>query len=501
MDHITVSRAAELCGGAVIGPKSDHSTEDRFLRQIVIDSRAVQPGDLFAAYHGERVDGHDYIEAAFRQGAACCLAERVPGSAPEKLSGPLILVPDVQRALEKLAKAYRLQFQLPLIGITGSVGKTTAKEMVSAVLSQRFRTLKTEGNLNNQIGVPMMLSRLCPEHGAAVIEMGISDFGEMSLLADMARPTAAVFTVIGHAHLEFLHDLDGVLMAKTEMLEYLPESAPVIVNGDDEKLLGFSCRQQKILYGLGAHNDIRAENIVPDSDGINCVIVAENRWSSVSTAVPNSVRIPVRIPAFGQQHVYAALAAAAIGLLHGLTEAEIAAGIADFHNVGRRGEVVQTPLVTMIDDSYNANPDSVKSGIDSLMHLPGKRHICILGDMLELGAESANMHADVGCYAAEKGADLVLTAGTYGSDTALGAGQVGKCYVNREALISALPGILKEGDCVLVKASKGSHFEKVSAAIRTISENYSRKDQSIGRTPESQTAKPTETASDGKETD
>lgn len=452
MENMTVWRAAELCGGTICGSGEN----DRLLRNIVIDSRVVAPGDLFAAYRGERVDGHDYISAAFSRGAACCLAEHLPAGA--EAPGPVIVVTDVQKALERLAAAYRRQFSIPMVGITGSVGKTTAKEMVASVLSQRFRTLKTEGNLNNQIGVPMMLSRLESGHQAAVIEMGISGFGEMHTLAEMVRPTAAVYTVIGHAHLEFLHDLDGVLRAKTEMLDLMPEDAPLVMNGDDEKLRGFRCRQRKILYGLGCGNDFRAEHMVADGEGIFCDIIT-----------PES-RIPVRIPAFGQHHVYAALAAAAVGALHGLSDEEIAAGVAGFRNVGRRGELVQTGFLTMIDDSYNANPDSVKSGIDSLLQLPGERHLCILGDMLELGKGSGQMHAEVGRYAAEKGADLVLTAGQYGSFTAQGAGPAGRFYESRDALIAALPQLLQEGDCLLVKASKGSHFELVSAAVRKIAE-------------------------------
>ena len=453
MEKVTVRQAAELCGAELSGSADG----DRLLRNIVIDSRTVEPGDLFAAYRGERVDGHDFIPAAFSRGAACCLAERVPRGAEEM--GPVLLVPDVQKALERLAGAYREQFSLPVIGITGSVGKTTAKEMIASVLAQRFRTLKTEGNLNNQIGVPMMLSRLDSGHQAAVIEMGISGFGEMHMLAEMVRPTAAVFTVIGHAHLEFLHDLDGVLKAKTEMLDHMAEDAPVVLNGDDEKLRSLHCSQRKILYGLGPGNDYRAEYIEASGEGISCVIM---------TPVG---RIPVRIPAFGQHHVYAALAAAAVGALHGIPDDAIAAGIAGFHNVGRRGELVQTGFVTMIDDSYNANPDSVKSGIDSLLQLPGRRHLCILGDMLELGKDSGDMHAEVGRYAAEKGADLVLSAGQYGRDTARGAGAAGCCYESRDALIAALPQLLQEGDCLLVKASKGSHFELVSAAVRKIAES------------------------------
>jgi UDP-N-acetylmuramoyl-tripeptide--D-alanyl-D-alanine ligase len=242
------------------------------------------------------------------------------------------------------------------------------------------------------------------------------------------------------------------------MLRFLPEDAPVIVNGDDEKLRGLQCRQRKIMFGFEKHNDVRAESVKAEGSSILCDIVSGER------------RIPVRIPAFGQHHVYAALAAAAVGILHGLTDCEIAAGIEDFRNVGRRGELVHTPFVTMIDDSYNANPDSVKSGIDSLVQLEGNRFICILGDMLELGEGSGDMHAEVGAYAADRGADIVMTAGRYGPDTARGAGDKGMCFESRDALIQSLPQLLQEGDCVLVKASKGSHFEMVSAAIRTLAE-------------------------------
>ncbi len=449
MENMTITRAASLCGGTLVG-----LTEDRLLRNVVIDSRAVEEGDFFIAYRGERVDGHDYMDAAFSRGAACCLAERIPDS--HRGGGAVILVPDVQLALEKIAAAYRAQFDISVIGITGSVGKTTAKEMVSAVVAQGFQTLKTEGNLNNRIGVPMVLSRLRGEHRAAVIEMGISEFGEMSILAEMVRPTIAVYTVIGHAHLEFLHDLDGVLRAKSEMLDYMPETSPVVVNGDDEKLRNMVCRQRKIMVGLGEHCDVRAVDIEPGTEVTRCVICCGLR------------RIPVEIPAFGRHVVYAALSAAAVGMLLGLADEQIAAGIAAFQNVGRRGEVSHHGSVTLVDDSYNANPDSVRCGIDSLLQLPAKRHLCMLGDMLELGEGTEEMHASVGRYAAAKGVDLVLTSGPLSVYTAQGAGNRGRHFASREELIDALPALLRPGDCVLVKASKGSHFETVAAAIRAI---------------------------------
>lgn len=448
MRGMTISRAAAVCGGRLCG-EGDFGAE---LGSVVIDSRAVSAGDFFVAYKGERVDGHDYISAAFDRGAVCCLAQRVP----EGETRPILLVPDVQTALEQICAEYRRDLRLPVIGITGSVGKTSAKEMISAVLSQRLNVLKTDKNLNNQIGVPMTISRIRPEHQAAVVEMGISGFGEMSVLAKIARPDMAVFTLIGHAHLEFLHDLDGVLRAKTEMLDFMADDAPVLINGDDEKLRGLQCRQKKISFGLGENCDVRAENIrLGESGETFCDIVYGER------------RIPVEIRAYGRHMIYAALEGAAVGLLMGLSDGEIVKGVASFETVGRRAAVCDTGFITLIDDSYNANPDSVKCGIDSLMKMPG-RHVCILGDMLELGEGSGEMHFDVGRYAGEKGAELVLTSGPLSKETCRGAGERGRHFATREELIAALPGLIQKGDRVLVKASLGSRFDQISEALKEL---------------------------------
>ena len=447
MNGFCIADIAAACRGKLTG-NADPKTP---VGELVIDSRLVHKGDVFAALRGERVDGHNYIAKALQSGASCCLADHVPAG----VDGAVILVDDVQTAMEQIAGAYRAGFSIPLVGITGSVGKTTAKEMIAAVLSQRWHLLKTEGNLNNQLGVPMMLSRLTPDHEAAVIEMGISGFGEMSELADFVRPTMAVITKIGHAHLEFLHDLDGVLKAKTEMLDYLPDTAPVIVNGDDGKLRAFSCRQPKILYGLAEDCDVRAENIVTEWNEMTCDIIYGSR------------HIPVRIPRYGRHVIYGALAGAAVGLQLGLSDEEIAAGIAGFENVGRRAEVTETDCLTVVDDSYNANPDSVSFGIDSLTALSG-RHLCILGDMLELGDDSPQMHREIGKYAAEKGAALVICTGECARSTAEGAGDKGHWYESRQLLMEALPGLLQKGDSILVKASKAAHFEEIAAFLRNV---------------------------------
>lgn len=270
----------------------------------------------------------------------------------------------------------------------------------------------------------------------------------------MARPTIAVYTVIGHAHLEFLHDLDGVMRAKGEMLDYMADDAPVIVNGDDEKLCTLKCRQKKTTFGLGEDCDVRAENI-------RCVSAAHTECDIVYGAR----RVHAVIPAFGQHMVYAALEGAAVGFLLGLTDGEIAAGIAAYETVGRRAAVSDTGFVTLIDDCYNANPDSMKSGIDSLLRLPG-RHVCVLGDMLELGEHEREMHFETGRYAAENGVGLVMCSGRLAEDIAKGAGACGVHFDTREELIAALPAYIRRGDAVLVKASNSMRFGEISEEIK-----------------------------------
>jgi len=447
MRGLTVAQAARICGGVL------NTTEgiDTPLGAIVIDSRAIQPGDVFAAYRGERVDGHAYISAALDKGAACCLAERVP----EGETRPVIVVPDVQAAVEALGAAWRESLSLPVVGVTGSVGKTSAKEMIAAVLSSRFPVLKTEGNLNNQIGVPMTVSRIEREHEAAVVELGISGFGEMTALARIARPTIAVYTVIGHAHLEFLHDLEGVFRAKTEMLPFLPADGAVVVNGDDPWLRTITCPQRLLRVGLGEDNDLQAVDVHADSGGTAFTALYEGR------------AIPLHIPAYGKHLIYAALEGAAVGLLLGMRDDEIAAGVERFAIVGRRGAVADTGRFTLIDDSYNANPDSIQCGLDSLAGLPG-RSVAILGDMLEMGPESAAMHVEVGRYAREKGVGLLLCSGPLGRYYAEGAGDIARYFETAEELIAALPSLLLEGDTVLVKASRGMRFERIAEAIKTL---------------------------------
>lgn len=450
MKNVTVGEAAALCGGKLINCKNP----DTELSSVCIDSRLAKDGSMFAAFKGERVDGHDYIAKALSQGAACCLAERVP----EDADGTVIIVENVENALKSFAEAYREKFDIPVIGIAGSVGKTTAKEMVASVLSERFNVLRTEKNLNNELGVPLTIFRINPEHEAAVIEMGISDFGEMRRLAKMVKPTMAVYTLIGHAHLEHLHDRNGVLKAKTEMLEYMPGDGTVFLNGDDDLLSVYECVQNRVIYGSGDNADVRAENISIDGvKSISCDIVCGER------------RFRVSVPAYGQHMVSAALEGAAVGIKMGLSDEEIIRGISHYETVGRRANIIETGYITLIDDCYNANPDSVKCGIDSMPDGAGRK-VCILGDMLEMGENMKELHASVGRHAAENGCELLITCGERSVNTHLGAKDLITAvhFDTNAELIAKLPELIKKGDVVLVKASNYMRFDEISEALKTL---------------------------------
>lgn len=441
MKDMTIFSAARAAGGRVAG-----CGQDAPLSGGVIDSREAGPGLMFCALPGERADGHEYMRSALEKGAACCMATHVP----EGVTGPVILVDDVRSAMAKIAGACRDRLGIPVVGITGSSGKTTAKEMCAAVLSQKYNTLKTEKNFNNELGVPLTLFRIGPEHGAAVVELGINHFGEMGRLGAMAKPDIAVYTLIGRSHLEALGDLDGVLRAKGELVEHMPPDGLLIVNGDDEKLAAWRPARRKLTFGLGEGCDVRGVGFAPrGAEGSALTVLAGER------------RIELFLPAYGRHLAYAALAATAVGIELGLSDGQIAAGAADYAPVGRRARIIETPSLTVIDDCYNANPDSVKMAIASAGALGG-RLVCILGDMLELGEQSEQMHREVGEAARAAGA-LLLTAGE--RSAAMG----GEHFASKAELISALPRLLKRGDRVLVKASHSMAFEEISDALRALS--------------------------------
>lgn len=458
MKSLTVDRVAEVTGGRYTGPR--HLRNDK-ITSVSMDSREIEPGGLFVCIRGKRVDGHSFaVQAVRERGALVCLSEE------DLPAVPYIKVRSTEKALRDLAAYYRKLFDIPVVGIIGSVGKTTAKELTARVLSRRFLTLKTPANLNNELGVPLTVLSLREEHEAAVIEMGISDFGEMRRLARIVRPDIVVFTSIGYCHLEKLGDLQGVLKAKSEVFEFMEPEGTAIFNGDDEMLRSFDPGFRRVLYGAGPWNEVRAENVENlGFDGVSCDICFDDK------------RIFALIPAFGSHIVYGALAAAAVGRLLGDTPEQILRGIADYRPVGGRANVTDTGFITLIDDCYNANPNSMTAAIRSLSSInplsgPRGKRVAILGDMKELGADSAHLHRMVGRLAAQCGIDSLVCCGPEAKaiyDAYLAAGgKKARYYMRREDFAPDIRETVARGDVVLVKASHSMGFEDLVDALKAL---------------------------------
>lgn len=442
MKNFTLEEIAKACGGTYVG---DEALKQTAITSVERDSRQIKDGSLFLAIKGERVDGHDFIEKCYNAGAVCALCEK----APQNPAKPYILVDSTLEAVKKVAKAYRAKFDIPIVGVSGSVGKTSTKEMLYAVLSQKFKTHKTQGNLNNELGVPLTLLSMPEDTEAAVIEMGISDFGEMTRLSEMVRPTICVLTIIGCCHLENLGDRNGVLKAKTEMFKNADENAEFILNGDDDKL--FTVEQvngkKPIFFGFADDNDYHAEDIENNGEGgVSCVLCFDD------------TRLAVTIPAIGNYMVSNALAAVAAGRLLGLSNEQLKSGVEAYKTVGSRANVINTGKITIIDDCYNANPTSVKASIDTLMNLKGRK-VAILGDMKELGTDELKFHFETGAYAKEKGVDLVIAIGPLAKELAKGANSI--WYEDIAGAEKMIKTLVRDGDVVLVKASHSMQFEKI----------------------------------------
>lgn len=457
MKKITVGQASQACCGKLVGSETD---ADLVIKNIFTDSRKVGEGSLFAAIKGERVDGHDFINPCFEKGAVCAISEREIDTNGK----PYILVESTLQALKDIAAFYRSLFDIPFIGVTGSVGKTSTKEMLSSVLSQKFKVHKTQGNFNNELGVPLTIFGLEEDHEIAVIEMGISNFGEMTRLSKIVRPDYCLITNIGCCHLENLIDRDGVCRAKTEMFANMNPNGMIFLNGDDDKLAKIhevtveSHRIVPIFYGISNKNTFHAENISGDvRDGVSCDIVYDN------------VKNRVFIPAIGTYMVTNALAAFAVGKALGLSDAEIVKGIADFETVGSRARVIDTGFITIIDDCYNANPTSVQGAIDTLVKFPGRK-VAVLGDMKELGTKTQDYHIETGKYLHRHGVDVLVAVGDLAKNIYLGAQMPEKSiyFATTEEACERIYDVIKEKDTVLVKASHSMHFENITKALEKL---------------------------------
>ncbi len=457
MKNMTLENIAKACNGKLFGMNEKGAEQEATC--VEIDSRKIEEGGIFIATKGERVDGHSFIAQVAQKGALGVVCEKVP----ENGEVPYILVEDSFVALKQIAEFYREQLTIPVVGITGSVGKTSTKEMIAGVLSQGFCVLKTEGNFNNEVGLPLTLLRIRKEHEVAVVEMGISDFGEMHRLSKMAKPDICVMTNIGQCHLENLGTREGILKAKSEIFDFMNSDGHIFVNGDDDMLVRVKAKgsHEPVHFGMDASNEVFASNVM-------------NRGLLGSQAVIHMGMevFEVAIPLPGMHMVYNALAAAAVGKCLGLTKEQITQGIATVEAVGGRSHVMALPAYTVIDDCYNANPVSMKAAIDLLAMALGRK-VALLGDMFELGEKECELHKEVGVYAAEKGIDVIVCTGTLSKHMYEGACEKVKnvfaadrkkevyYFETRDEMLQELPEILKSGDSILVKASHGMHFEKV----------------------------------------
>lgn len=448
MKMFTTTEIASAVGGVLVGG-------DVEVASVSTDTRTIEKGALFIAVKGERFDGSDFIEQAAQSGAAAAISDRPAGSVQADI--PIIYVEDSRTAQLKLARYHRDKFSVKLCGVTGSVGKTSTKDMIYAVLSAGFDTLKTEGNFNNDIGLPRTLFRLSEDYGAAVIEMGMSDRGEISALSSAARPDCAVITNIGWCHIENLKTRENILAAKLEILDGTESDAPLIVCGDDEFLgkltSGQTGSHKFVKYGFGAENDVRADDIRHIDGGEEFTL----RYGGEE--------YPAKIPVVGEHHILNALAAFAVGTAFGMEPDVIVPAFMRYEASGMRQRIEKRGSLTVILDCYNASPTSMKSALSVLSTMSGRK-IAVLGDMLELGERSRELHAGL--------AELFGFADEFylfGSEMAALRDELVKKGVpvthgeDKDELTEKLIKGIKSGDVILFKGSRGMKLEEIAEKI------------------------------------
>lgn len=449
-----LEQIARLTGGRLCP-----SDADGVVVKVSTDSRTIAAGDLFVPLRGERFDGHDFLAEAARRGASACLSEEIVAG----LSVPVIVVPDTLRALGDLAAAVRRNFSGPVVGVTGSSGKTTTKEMIAAILHHRGRGLKSPGNFNNLIGLPLTVLDMEAEHEWAVLEMGMNALGEIARLCEIAAPQIGVLTNVGPAHLESLHGLEGVARAKGELFAALPGGGTAVVNIDDKRVMALPVANgvKKVFCGFSPEAQVRGEEILSEGGTTRFrLFLPEGDW-------------PVRLSVPGRHNVANALAAAAAARAAGASPEDIVQGLEAFEPEAGRMRIVRLANDSLlIDDSYNSNPLSVGAALSVLNELPGAgRKIAVLGDMLELGTDASELHREVGREAGER-TDLLFAYGEYADRMIGGAVERGMAEDRALAapdhgmIINWLKHHLHAGDRVLVKGSRGMQMDRICRELQ-----------------------------------
>ena len=469
MALFTIDELREVISVKVLAGDPSPSIKRR-IRSVTTDSRSVRRGDLFVALKGERFDGHEFVPAVLDKGAAGAIVHdgyRLPEGKRSRVTEKmrqrpfLFGVEDPLFAYQQLATHHRCRFEIPVVAVTGSNGKTTTKEMVASVLGQRWQTLKTEGNFNNRIGVPHTLFRLNGRHQAAVIEMGVDHRGQTTRLCEIVRPTVGLITNIGPDHLEFFGDMEGSAQAKAELLDLLPAGGTAVLNADDAYFDYLAARAQcrVISFGLSEKANVRAIHVASDS----------KKGSTFGLLLPGKSRpIPIGIKVHGVHNVSNALAAAAIGFSLNLSGTAISQGLARFRPPAMRSQIVMHHGVQIVNDCYNANPASMKAALQLLSQWrPARERVAVLGDMLELGRDTQQLHCEVGRFAAGMQLSRLIVCGDLGHEIAAGAKQAGmssSAIVELPDAASAadlLKKTVRQGDVVLVKASRGMKMEQI----------------------------------------
>lgn len=474
MKDLTLENIALACGGTYFGNLEQLHT---CVSGVVIDSRLVQKDYLYIPMIGAKVDGHDFIPQVLNQGALCVLTERMIFE--ENCN--FILVKHCAQALKDIATFYRESLDITVVGITGSVGKTSTKEMVASVLEQKYKVHKTAGNYNNEIGLPLTIFGITEAHEVAVLEMGISDFGEMSRLTQIAKPDIGIITNIGDCHLEFLENRDGVLKAKSELFESMNDSSTVILNGTDEHLQGIQGvpGNGPLFFGLDKDFEFYADEVKNlGLLGTSC------RLHLKEDLIHPTISIP------GEHMVLNALCGACVGVKLGLSPQEICAGIESLKPVDGRNNIISTNHYTIIDDCYNANPVSMKASLDVLNSATGRK-IAILGDMGELGVNELTMHEEVGAYASGLDLDCIICIGELAKHYALGAlkemaknkneiptvyaeDTTHSCltevftYNTKQDFMKESGKLLRNGDTILLKSSNFMKFGELLAFFKAL---------------------------------
>ena len=426
---------------------------------VSIDSREDQCNKLFVALQGQRADGHDFVQEVFNAGAVAALIEKdIDPAQINTPTGTIIKVACTRQALKDLAAYYIRTLPVKVVGITGSAGKTTTKDIVASVLSQKYHTVKTEGNFNNEIGLPLTVFRIESHHEYAVIEMGMNHAGEIDRLSKIAPPDIAIITNIGLAHVENLGSREGIFAAKSEIFNHMKEGSVAVLNGDDDKLITLQGKLRRILYfGTNPNNEICASNI--HVDGIAS--------STCTVTIGQTPGFDLKINLPGRHIIMNALAATAVGNLAGLSTQEIQRGITGFTPTKMRMDITKHGGLTIINDAYNASPDSMKAALDILAGSKGRK-VCILGDMFELGSYAAPVHIEIANYAYHKNIDQIILVGENfkpGYD-AIKKQYPARYFADQQTCLSHIDEILMPGDVVLVKASRGMGFEQTIKHLR-----------------------------------